>query len=188
MTGFKLRDLLKHGLVYGIGGIAQSALGFILLPILTSKMSLNDFGIYSLIIMSATIAGAIFYLGMTSAMPRSYFDFPEEARRKSIFTTGFMILLIGAIAQIAIGYWCAEIVAKLILQSAQMHYVLAIQWAFFGGALTFINQYFFSYFTLKFILNQIFKIILMSFLSFFIQFFHFFKSLEMMMFTLYYAC
>lgn len=149
MTGFKLRDLVKHGLVYGIGGIAQSALGFILLPILTSKMSLNDFGVYSLILMSATIAGAIFYLGMTSAMPRSYFDFSEEERRKSIFSTAFIILLVGAIVQITIGYWCADFLAELILRSSNVNYAYAIQWAFFGSALTFVNQYFFSYFRLK---------------------------------------
>lgn len=149
MKVFKLYDVLKHGLIYGVGGIAQSALGFILLPILTGKMSPNDFGVYSLILMSATIAGAIFYLGMTSAMPRSYFDCSQEVEQKSIFTTAFIILLLGAIVQVAIGYLCAPVITELVLQSTESRYVFATQWAFFGGALTFINQYFYSYLRIK---------------------------------------
>ncbi len=149
MSSFKFIDLIKHGLIYGVGGIAQSALGFILLPILTAKMSLENFGAYSLILMSATIASAIFYLGMTSAMPRSYFDFSEEVQRKTIFTTAFVILIVGAIGQISVGYWCAEIIANLVFQSMNAQYIDAIRWAFLGGALSFINQYFFSYLRLK---------------------------------------
>lgn len=149
MEIFKLRDLLRHAVIYGIGGISQSALGFILLPILTARMSLSDFGAYSLVLMSATIAGAIFYLGMTSAMPRSYFDFNEEHQRKSIFTTAFIILVLGAIAQIAIGWWFSPLVTQIVLQSANPLYITAMQWAFFGGAITFVNQYFFSYLRIK---------------------------------------
>lgn len=149
MRAFNFRDLVRHGLIYGIGGIAQSALGFILLPILTTRMSASEFGVYSLVLMAATIAGAIFYLGMTSAMPRSYFDSNEEIKQKSIFTTAFLILLIGAIGQILIGCYFGSFIARLILQSSGDQYVLAIKWAFFGSALTFVNQYFFSYLRLK---------------------------------------
>lgn len=149
MSLSRIKELSKHAVIYGIGSVAQSALGFILLPVLTSKMSEAEFGAYSLIFVSVTIASAIFFLGMTSALPRSYFDYPEDQERRSIFTTGLVILISGAMLQIALGYFAGALIAKALLHSNDKIYITGIFWGFFGGALSFIVQYFFSYLRLN---------------------------------------
>lgn len=139
------KEVAKHALIYGIGSIAQAGIGFILLPILTQQFSQDDFGAYSLILMLSTVASAVFYLGVTSALPRSYFDYPEGNQRCSVYSTGLFLLLIGATLQIMLGIWLSQDLALLLLKKSSTEYINAIKWSLFSSALTFINQYFFTY-------------------------------------------
>ena len=142
-VGSKIREAGRHSIVYGLGSVAQSAVGFVLLPILTGALTKEDFGVYSLILMASALASAIFYLGMTSALPRSYFDYQSADDRRAVFTTAFIILLGGALTQIAAGYFGDQIISKALV--GRDNYSIPIAWAFFGSAIGLINQYFFSY-------------------------------------------
>lgn len=139
----KIKEAGRHSIVYGLGSVAQSAVGFVLLPILTGALTKEDFGIYSLILMASAVAGAIFYLGMTSALPRSYFDYQSADDRRAVFTTAFIILLGGALIQSGVGYFGGQLISKALV--GRNNYSIPIAWAFFGGAIGFVNQYFFSY-------------------------------------------
>ena len=141
--GEKIKEAGRHSIIYGLGSVAQSAITLILLPILTGALSKDDFGAYSLIVMVSTIASAVFYLGITSALPRSYFDYESSEDRRSVFTTAFVVLLSGAMLQVIIGYLYATDIALLLTGSKD--YGIAVAWALFGGALSFVNQYFFAY-------------------------------------------
>ena len=139
----KLKELGSHSIIYGLGSIAQSAAGLLLLPILTSALSIEDFGVYSMIVMASTIASAVFYLGITSALPRSYFDYTSNEDRRAVFTTAFIILVFGAVIQGLIGYYLGDSISTLLVRKPE--YEDVVFWAFLGGSLGFINQYFFSY-------------------------------------------
>ncbi len=142
-VGSKIKEAGRHSIVYGLGSVAQSAVGFVLLPILTGALTKEDYGIYSLILMASALASAIFYLGMTSALPRSYFDYQSADDRRAVFTTAFVILLGGALIQIAVGYFGGQLISKALV--GRDNYSIPIAWAFFGSAIGFVNQYFFSY-------------------------------------------
>jgi O-antigen/teichoic acid export membrane protein len=142
-VGSKIKEAGRHSIVYGLGSVAQSAVGFVLLPILTGALTKEDYGIYSLILMASALASAIFYLGMTSALPRSYFDYQSADDRRAVFTTAFIILLGGALIQIAAGYFGGQLISKALV--GRDNYSIPIAWAFLGSAIGFINQYFFSY-------------------------------------------
>ena len=66
--------LSRQAIIYAIGSIGQAALPFLLIPILTERMTPKEYGEYSLIYLTATLFGGIFYLGMTSSLSRFYFD------------------------------------------------------------------------------------------------------------------
>ena len=156
--GAKLKEAGRHSIIYGIGSVAQSAVGLILLPILTGELSKDEFGIYSLIVMVTTVAGAVFYFGMTSALPRSYFDYESKEDRRAIFTTAFLVLFAGALLQGTIGYIYAADIARLLVGNPG--YESAVAWALIGGAFGFVNQFFFAYLRLlrKSISSVIFSI------------------------------
>ena len=142
-VGSKIKEAGRHSIVYGLGSVAQSAVGFVLLPILTGALTKEDYGVYSLILMASALASAIFYLGMTSALPRSYFDYQSPDDRRAVFTTAYIILLGGALIQIAAGYFGGQLISKALV--GRDDYSIPIAWAFLGSAIGFINQYFFSY-------------------------------------------
>lgn len=139
----KLKEVGRHSIIYGLGSVAQSAAGLILLPTLTGALSKEDFGVYSLILMASGIASTVFYLGMASALPRSYFDYESSDDRRAVFTTAFSIMLIGALFQILFGCCFAEEISDLLLGTPV--YAHAVALALFGGVLGFINAYFFGY-------------------------------------------
>jgi len=139
----KIKEVGLHSAVFGLGSVAQVAAQFIQIPILTSAFPTKTFGIYSLIQMSATIASAVLYLGMTSAMPRSYFDYQDERDRRGVFSTAFYILLIGACVQILVGMAFGRQISFLLMRHDSYGGEVAI--ALTGGAISFINQYLFVY-------------------------------------------
>jgi O-antigen/teichoic acid export membrane protein len=155
----KLKEVGRHSVIYGLGSVAQSAAGLILLPTLTGALSKEDFGVYSLILMAGGIASTVFYLGMASALPRSYFDYESEEDRRAVFTTAFVIMLIGALFQILLGYFLAENISILLI--GKPGYANAVSLALLGSALGFINTYFFSYLRLlrKSIASVVFSLI-----------------------------
>ena len=81
----KIKEAGKHGLIYGLGSIAQSAAGFFLLPLYAKYLLPHDYGVFSLIQMIGIVLGAIFYLGASSALPRSYFNYDDPEKRKKVF-------------------------------------------------------------------------------------------------------
>jgi len=129
--------------LYGLGSIAQSASGLILLPLLTTALSLEGFGAYSLILLASSIASAIFYFGVTSALPRSYYDYKNADDRRTVFTTGFFLLSVGAVLQSMIAILFSDSLSTLLTGTPA--YSTSISCAFIGAALSFINYYFISF-------------------------------------------
>ncbi len=152
----KIREIGVHSVIYGFGSIAQSAVQFLLIPVLTATLAASEFGAYSLIQMASAIASSIFYLGMTSALPRSYFDYSDESERRSVFTTAFILLLAGAFAQVTLGAVGGRWISQLLLQTDRYH--AEVFWALFGSAVSFINFFFFTY--LRFLRRSVASIML----------------------------
>lgn len=141
--GAKLREVGRHSIVYGFGSVAQSAVGLILLPVLTGALSREAFGAYSMILMAGTVCSAVFYFGMTSALPRSYFDHHDEGTRRAVFTTGFILLSMGALMQMLLGVLAGDAIALFLMRDTQ--YAEAVAWGLGSAAIAFVNQYFFVY-------------------------------------------
>jgi O-antigen/teichoic acid export membrane protein len=139
----KIKEAGRHSIIYGMGSVMQSASGLILLPILTGLLTKDDFGAYSLILMACGIASAIFYFGMTSALPRSYFDYESIDDRRAVFTTAFIFLLSGALLQSVFGYIFSSEISRILIGSSR--YEDAVCYGLIGSALGFINTYFFAY-------------------------------------------
>jgi len=139
----KIKEVGKHGLIYGLGSIAQSAAGFLLLPLYSKYLVPHDFGVFSLIQMIGTIMGAVFYLGVSTALPRSYFDYNDPNDQKKVFNTTLLLLVIGAIVQTIIGVLFSSHISKLIIGSMEYGHLIFINLV--SSALTFINTGFLVY-------------------------------------------
>lgn len=65
-----IKQLGKHSIVYGLGGLVTSLLGFVLLPIYTRYLTPADYGVFSLLLVTSSVAGIIAQLGLGSALFR----------------------------------------------------------------------------------------------------------------------
>ncbi len=141
--GREIRESGRHTIVYGLGSVAQSASAFILLPILTASLTPADFGAYSLILVVGIMAGTVFYFGMTSALPRSYFDYSSDNDRRAVFTTAFLVLLFGVLLQSLLGILLGEWIAIVLLGDAR--FATAVSYGLCSAAFALLNVYFFGF-------------------------------------------
>ena len=162
----KIKEAGKHGLIYGFGSIAQSAAGFLLLPLYAKHLEPHDYGVLSLIQMIGVVLGAVFYLGASSALPRSYFDYDDPEDRKKVFNTTLLLLLTGAILQIVIGLLFSKYISKIIIGSDEYTHLVFIN--LISSSIAFINTGFFVYLRL---LRKSKIVVIMSIVNLFITVF-----------------
>lgn len=91
----RLKELLKHGAIFGLTSSIQSAVAIILLPFYTKFFSVEEFGGYSLILIISAFCQTIFYLGSSSALGRYYYDYKEQDKESEIVSSTLIISVIG---------------------------------------------------------------------------------------------
>jgi len=100
----RLRQLLRHLVVYGIGDAAASLVSFLLLPIYTRYLSPSDYGVITMLLTVEAVTRILFRWGTDSAFMRLYYDCESDADRQVLAST-LMLFLIGANgALLALGF------------------------------------------------------------------------------------
>ena len=77
----RLKELLRHSAIYGLGSIVARVLGVLLLPLYTRYLSPSDYGLIETLVALAAVLTALVAQGMKSAFFRFYFDSAEPVRR-----------------------------------------------------------------------------------------------------------
>ena len=132
----KLKEVLKHSLIYGLASSMQSLVGFLLLPLLTTYYSTELFGVYSIILLVSTLAGGVFYLGGTSALGRYYFEDDTREYRSKIVSTAIFITMAGAFLLIGIALLTGSILSNWLFHTSI--YSSAIILSLVGAAAVFL--------------------------------------------------
>jgi O-antigen/teichoic acid export membrane protein len=86
-----LKHLIKHSAIYGMGGVLNKLIGFVLLPIYTRYLTPTDYGILSLLGVSSSIAVIIARLGLGSAMFREVIYHGSDERMVESTTLYFLL-------------------------------------------------------------------------------------------------
>jgi O-antigen/teichoic acid export membrane protein len=95
MLTSSLRRLGKHSLIYALGPIAQRALGFLLLPLVTAYIGGRDnYGVTEMAAVTIAIAGQLFGINLLYGMTRYYADYDDPRERGELVTTTLVILLV----------------------------------------------------------------------------------------------
>jgi len=133
--GERLKQLVMHGLVFGLTSSLQSAFSFILLPLYTKYFSLEDFGGYNMLLVIAGVCNTIFYLGASSVLGRFYYDYKEKDQDKDIVSAAFWLSMLGATLLIILSLFLANLVCSNYLYnpSLTIPFILCMV----GNALTY---------------------------------------------------
>ena len=111
----EVRAIAGTGAIYALANVLGRSAGFILLPLYTHRLSVADYGLYTVLLSVIELGSLVFGMGMAGAMGRLYFDHPEGSpRRHAVVSTavlGFAALALAVIlaALAGRGLW-AELV------------------------------------------------------------------------------
>lgn len=89
----KIKKLLSHSLVYGLGNSANRIVGFLLLPLYSRYLPPEDYGVLALVGMFGEILFILTNLGQSSAIFRTYFQHEDSQARETVITTSLWIVL-----------------------------------------------------------------------------------------------
>src|SRR3982751_5274925 len=92
----RIKELLRHSAVYGLGSIVARIVGVLLLPLYTRYLSPTDYGLIETLVALSAVLTALVAQGMKSAFFRFYFDSAERERRLLVVRTAFWYVMVAA--------------------------------------------------------------------------------------------
>lgn len=94
---------VKHGFVYGTGGILQKALGFLMLPFYTHYLTPRDFGIWEILNITMSVLGMFLAMGITAGLLRYYGAADSQQEKRTIVSTAYLFVLATGLCAFAAG-------------------------------------------------------------------------------------
>ena len=134
----KIKEVANHSVIYGFGSVMQVALGFILIPLYTHYMEPDVYGILTILTICGTSVALVFWLGIPASLSRSYFDYAEGNERKRVVSTSLYLCLVGACAQITLGFVLKEELSLAIFHTDA--YSIHIFIILISSAFGFLNE------------------------------------------------
>ena len=126
----RLKELLRHSAIYGLGSIVARILGVLLLPLYTRYLSPGDYGLIETLVALSAVLAALVAQGMKSAFFRFYFDSAEEGRRLLVVRTAFWYVMGAATVVLVAGLALAQPISSLLFGNG--HHVGLVVAAFVG--------------------------------------------------------
>jgi O-antigen/teichoic acid export membrane protein len=112
-------QLGRNTMLYTLCSLVQRAVGFLLLPVYTRYLTPADYGVLQLLDITVDIAAILFVSGMTAGLQRYYFAAKDEAERKQVVSTTYVLELgLGAVATMAL-FLAAPLAAYIGLREPQ---------------------------------------------------------------------
>lgn len=117
----QLKQIAKGSAIYGLGNVANSVLGFLLVPLYTHHLSTSEFGAYSLLITGFGLLSIVIDAGLTNSVGRYYFDgSPQETaaeleiRRSRLISSALLLSALIAAAVAGATILGADLGARLL--------------------------------------------------------------------------
>ncbi len=103
-----IRDLFSDTLIYGAAGVANRAIGFLLLPVTTAILDPVDYGVLGLFGATASILWLLSSLGVPASFYRFYAETAEAEKRARLIGSSLLLCLL----QSALALWLAFVIGE----------------------------------------------------------------------------
>jgi len=121
-----LRSTIKNTLIYSIGNVSSKLVGFILIPLYTSKLLVSEYGTLGILEITSQILIALFGLSLYNAFFRWYWDKETISKQKSIF---FTILIVVALFSLFLMFLLSvfrQNISVLLFENMDYPYILML--------------------------------------------------------------
>jgi len=129
----KFTAMGKEGTMYAAGSVIGRLAGIFLIPLYTSVLATSDYGIMGLVVMVGKIAGAVFAFGLRSSLLRSFYDYDEDAARKTIISTVLYLTMASSTVLLLCGFFFADDLSGVLFDSQKysLYFILIVSVAVF---------------------------------------------------------
>jgi O-antigen/teichoic acid export membrane protein len=110
----RLKELLRHSAIYGLGNLVARIVSVLLLPLYTRYLTPGDYGLIETLVALSAVLTALVAQAMKSAFFRFYFDSAEDDRRRRVILTAFWYVMVAATTVLAFGVLLAGTVSLLL--------------------------------------------------------------------------
>jgi O-antigen/teichoic acid export membrane protein len=126
VTQFSMRNMGRHGAIYGIGVVLSKAVAFVMLPIYTRYLTPSDYGILQLATITIEVVSIVAGSRLASGVFRYYFKATTDSERRSVLATslGMLVACYSGAALLTIG--AAPAIAKLVFGSPEQARLIRI--------------------------------------------------------------
>jgi len=147
MLGELLRKIGRNTLVYGLGGVLQRIVGFLMVPLYTYYLSPRDYGTIELLDLASYVLAMFVGLGLGSAVVRFYYDYEERAERNEVISTAILFLVPVNAAILVLLHFLSGPISRLVLGQDGNRYFFNL--VFISLAFSIVNGVLLSYLRAK---------------------------------------
>lgn len=116
----RLQELASDSVTYGLSGILRQAIGFFLLPLYTSYLTPEDYGVLALLALISMLFLPLADLGMSNAIFRRFNTEKNRNERLQVVNTGLISIIVASVLLVITGIVCAAPLAWF-LYGKQVH-------------------------------------------------------------------
>lgn len=122
-----LKATLKHSIIYGLGNISSKLVGFILLPLYTQYLTIDEYGVLAILEVTSQILVSVFSFNISTAMLRWCAETSNlEQQKKIVFTTLISTSVISILLSVMVLPFTSEL-SKLFFGSNKFsHYIILL--------------------------------------------------------------
>lgn len=129
----RIKKLFSNTFLFAISNFGSKVISFLLIPIYTSVLSTEQYGTIDVILTSVALSLPLVTLGMSDAVLR--FSMEPETDRKSIFSTGLSVVIIGYLASLL------PIILLIYYLKVSEHMLPMLILLFFNSIYQFVSQF-----------------------------------------------
>ncbi len=129
-----LLKLLKQSTVYGIGAVATPIISFIMLPLYTHYLTVDDYGVFNLVQITKLVMIAVVGMGISSGIVRIYFVYDTKEERDAVITSSLIFLVLIGTPIVAILYFFSAPISHMLfdVEKGEIYFNLILFTLIFG--------------------------------------------------------
>jgi O-antigen/teichoic acid export membrane protein len=133
-----IKKAVKNTAIYSIGHLSSKLIGFVLLPLYTSHLSVAEYGILSILDITVQVLTTVFGISLYRALSRWYWDKEYRHLQKSIVYTSLLFLTVLSGIMLA-GFFTVSRHISVLLFSDE-RYLYLIRLMLFSSVLKILEQ------------------------------------------------
>ena len=140
----EIRGLWSHARIYALGSLINRAAGIVLIPVYTHLLPAAEYGLYTIVVITADMAAVLISGVVGTAMVRVYLESDDPNHRAVVASTAFVSFVLLGLTAALLAHPLSALVSKLVLHSS--HHSRLFELAIYSSLLSLLFNLELDYF------------------------------------------